>query len=350
MLYLIKSALLIEESNDILDNDKYCSVFKVGYAKEINSRYTSYRTENVSCKLIRSREGGKSEEYMLHLILRGLGLNIDKGREWYKLDPKVIEIFDKPIDELKKMLWENRGDYFPEGIFQPRGRRPAINNHFRSLGHELFTLLYEEFVPESERDSFGSEIYLTGDNQVVRQKTPKVDYFFRRYLETINRKKRDTIPEDIPGSIEQTEFLYRFRAANRFNEKLKMYCEFGDTYPDQLDSVDFKLNEPKFRKYYNYYGTSGCKSRNYLEKNLIDGWKDEDSEDDLKELIFSRFEVGGRYTMKYIKNTLKDFYCRLDISKTPKATDLEKYFKLSKTRVTMPDKSVKDGYKLSEKE
>ena len=85
MLYLIKSAQLIEESENILVKDLYESVFKVGYAKEIGSRYSTYRTENVSCKLVRTREGEREEEYILHLILRGLGLNIDKGREWYKL-------------------------------------------------------------------------------------------------------------------------------------------------------------------------------------------------------------------------------------------------------------------------
>lgn len=38
MLYLIKSAQLSTESEDIFEEDKYRSVFKVGYAKEIVSR------------------------------------------------------------------------------------------------------------------------------------------------------------------------------------------------------------------------------------------------------------------------------------------------------------------------
>ena len=56
--------------------------------------------------------------------------------------------------------------------------------------------------------------------------------------------------------------------------------------------------------------------------------------------------TGGRYAMKEIKQKLSEIYSLLGISKTPKATNLGKYFKLTKTRVTLPDKTVKDGFKL----
>ena len=51
-------------------------------------------------------------------------------------------------------------------------------------------------------------------------------------------------------------------------------------------------------------------------------------------------------SMKEIKQKLSEIYSLLCISKVPKATDLGKYFKLIKTKVTLSDKTVTNGFKL----
>ena len=43
---------------------------------------------------------------------------------------------------------------------------------------------------------------------------------------------------------------------------------------------------------------------------------------------------------------LREIYNILGISKTPKATDLGNYFTLVKTKVTLPDKSLSNGFRL----
>ena len=140
-----------------------------------------------------------------------------------------------------------------------------------------------------------------------------------------------------------------FYKTGRFEDKMKMYCDFCDIYRDNQDimsSLDHKIKDSKFKGYYTFYGTSGCSSRYFEEKKLISGFRDYMKGDKLETLVYTNFKTGGRYAMKEIKQKLSEIYSLLGISRTPKATDLGKYFKLTKTKVTLPDKTVKDGFKL----
>ena len=70
-----------------------------------------------------------------------------------------------------------------------------------------------------------------------------------------------------------SDFLdYHFYRTGRFEEQMRMYCEFCDTYggnQDIMSSLDHKIKDSKFKGYYTFYGTSGCSSRNYKEAELI---------------------------------------------------------------------------------
>lgn len=140
-----------------------------------------------------------------------------------------------------------------------------------------------------------------------------------------------------------------FFTTGLFPEKLKMYCEFMDTYQDNkylTDAVTFKIGDSRYRDYYNFYGTSGCSAKGFQEYKLKPGIMDSSEEDKLKAAICVEFKSGERYTMKELKIKLAGIYKKLGIIKTAKAKDLEKYVKLSRTRITLPDKSVENGYKI----
>ena len=70
-------------------------------------------------------------------------------------------------------------------------------------------------------------------------------------------------------------------------------------------------------------------------------------ESELSSIIYSKFKVDSRYTLKEIKSTLQDIYRDLDITTKAKATDLGKYFKLE--RIKFFDSQTKkriEGYLL----
>ena len=127
-----------------------------------------------------------------------------------------------------------------------------------------------------------------------------------------------------------------FYSTNIFEDKMRMYCEFMDKYSRNkyiLNSIIHKV-DPKFKTYYDLYGTSGCRAVSYEEANLKEKSSNDIKNIDLKSQFISIFKIGSRYTLKDIKTIVKDTYSNLNISKTPKASDLESYFDVSEVKIT----------------
>ena len=140
----------------------------------------------------------------------------------------------------------------------------------------------------------------------------------------------------------------KFYSTGIFKYKMKMYCEFMDKYQGNKvvsDIIYFKIKDPKYRKYYNFYGTKGCSVKDYEEKKLEEGMIDVSKSDELSSVVYKKFQVNSRYTLKEIKSVLQDIYRDLGITSKPKATDLGKYFSLSSVSITENGKRV-NGYLL----
>ena len=149
---------------------------------------------------------------------------------------------------------------------------------------------------------------------------------------------------------EVQEFLdTKFYSTGLFHEKMRLYCEFMDKYSgdkEVSDMIYFKIKNSDFRKYYNFYGTSGCSAKKYIKKLLEEGMMDVSKESELSSAIFNKFKAGDRFTKKDVKQILQDIYRDLGITSKAKATDLGRYFKLTRTCITLPDKTVENGFKL----
>ena len=142
----------------------------------------------------------------------------------------------------------------------------------------------------------------------------------------------------------------KFYKTGIFREKMKMYCEFMDKHKgnkEVSDIIYYKIKNSDFRKYYNFYGTKGCSAKKYQKENLELGMIDISKNDELSSVVYKKFQIGSRYTLKEIKSTLQDIYRDLGITSNPKATDLEKFFKLTRTRITLSNKIVENGFKLA---
>ena len=137
----------------------------------------------------------------------------------------------------------------------------------------------------------------------------------------------------------------KFYKTGLFHEKMRMYCEFMDKYngnKEVSDMIYFKIKDPKYRKYYNFYGTSGCRAVSYKEKGLKLGMIDTSKSDELSSAIHNKFKVGEKYLKKDIKPILQDIYRDLGITTSkPKTTDLGKYFNLTRVRIKQ-----QEGYLL----
>ena len=141
----------------------------------------------------------------------------------------------------------------------------------------------------------------------------------------------------------------KFYSTGIFKYKMKMYCEFMDKHKgskEVSDIIYYKIKDPKYRKYYNFYGTSGCSAVNFEEKKLLLGMINESKDSELSSIIYKRFKIGDRVIPSEVKIILQDIYRDLGITSKAKATDLGKYFKLARTKITLPDKKTKEGYLL----
>ena len=120
-----------------------------------------------------------------------------------------------------------------------------------------------------------------------------------------------------------------------FREKMRMYCEFMDKHKgskEVSDSLYYRIKDDKYRRYYNFYGTKGCRARLFREDRLYSGLMNVSKESELSSVIYSKFKSNSKYTLKEIKVALQDIYRDLGITDKPKATDLGKYFKLERIK------------------
>ena len=145
---------------------------------------------------------------------------------------------------------------------------------------------------------------------------------------------------------EVENFLRKFEEVPYFTDKMRLLCEssfIGRDLDDILNCV------PMIFK--NYYITLGPdKIRNLQYKNSVLSAEyeriknNQQNSSNLEELIYSVFQVGGKYLKSDIKNMLSDIYNKSEIKLTAKATDLEKYFEVRAGKITNKETGKRDHY------
>jgi hypothetical protein len=333
MLYLIKSY-----------GPRGKKIYKVGYTTSLDNRLYNYFSHNPFIELISVREGNEELEKLIHVCLYSLGYKFTKGGkldEWFIGDlSKIQYIFHSTKNYLEKVIWRNRNKAFSiDGI-----------DNINSDSFKLLRRLYKE-----NNYRISSSRYITKDDKVIKTKTLDLDILFyklllRNFPEDINIKD---VSSDVSIDLEEEVdnfLLYDFNTTRIFEKRMKAYCSFmdylGRNKEEASDIFYFKTKDPRFRKYYNFYGTKGCSSFKYREKELEQGMINSSKELDISSIIYSKFKVGDRVIPGEVKVILQKIYQENGITSKAKATDLGKYFNLKRTRVTLSDKKIKEGFKL----
>ena len=334
MLYLIKS---------YGPKGKLEPIYKVGYTNFFEKRLNQYFGHNPFIELISVREGDEELEILIHISLYSLGYRFQRdGRlnEWFIGNlSKIQYIFHSSKRYLEKVVWRNRDRAFS-----------VDDINIRSDSFKLLRRLYKEY-----NYRINGNKYITKDDKVIKTNTSDLDILFYKLLlknfpEDIDIK--DAFPDiSIELEKEVQDFLdNKFYSTGIFEKKMKMYCEFMDLHQgnkEVSDIIYFKIKDPKYRKYYNFYGTPGCRAASYKEKSLKLGMIDVSKIDELSSVIHKKFQINSRYTLKEIKSTLQDIYRDLGITSKPKATDLDKYFSLTRTKFSDPKTKKRiEGYLL----
>ncbi len=129
------------------------------------------------------------------------------------------------------------------------------------------------------------------------------------------------------------------------SDKFKYICSLDDS---TISSCLPHLPEI-FTNYYTVLGSERIRALGY---NITDMKREYEGvignqNIDIKSIILSSFNVGGRYTKTSIKEKLSSIYSSSGYSKTPKATDLENYFEVSVCRIPNKETGKRDaGYEI----
>ena len=292
-------------------------------------------------------------------LLSNTGLNLSQivGRQRYRENPfkNTISVFYKTTgnlqsrEEFDRVQEERRNETrnLLEG-FENLTKEQQIS-YVSKLRDSIQVSQYSrDFVSISSKTGqpvHNSFIELADERAwEVSQK----DYQDRIAVTKVMEEKGYFVSEDNNQDNVPEDFKAIFNRTNIFAEKLKIYCEYLDFISgDQrlTDIVKFSVKDPDYQKFYEFYGTKGCKAKLFQRGELERGMKDTLNLEVNKNQIYNLFEVGKRYTLKDIKLSLGSLYRSNNISKTPKAKDLEEYFNVTEVKIYDPvTKKQSKGY------
>ena len=316
-------------------------IYKIGFSEDSNieNRLNSYFYMNPGSEVISLRQGDEVLEDLIHYYLGYRYQKNNKLDEWFIGNPEVLNIFHISQESLESKLWKYRDKIF---------NIDKIKSD-KSSDFQLFRYLYLK-----NKDNFIGERYRVIENKELVKLNPKeIDVVFYNSLlkyypeEIILTSNISEYQSDLEKEVQ--DFLdNKFYKTGIFREKMKMYCEFMDLHQgskEVSDIIYFKIKNPKYKDYYNFYGTKGCRSVSYKEDKLKIGMINVYKDDELFSVVHKKFQVNSRYTLKEIKIVLQDIYRDLGITSKAKATDLGKYFNLSSVSITENGKRV-NGYLL----
>lgn len=146
------------------------------------------------------------------------------------------------------------------------------------------------------------------------------------------------------------DFLNNFYNLPGSYYRLKALCEF-----ENKSEINIILKSlPPDENLVNYYETLGPERLRSLSYNITNIKKEiKDLKIDtslLSNKIFDNFREGERYSKSDIKSILGKIYEDLEYSRTPKATDLERYFELRACQVPNKETGKRDnGFEIIKK-
>ena len=262
--------------------------------------------------------------------MESYGLFLEKQKERREETKKLLDLYNTAtIDQQQAYIKKLKSDI----------EVSKYSDDFVSISRKTGEPVYNSFIEISQERGWE-----------VSQKEYQDKISVTKSLESLTSnisEYRSEIEKEVDNFL-----TYNFNTTGIFKHKMQMYCSFMDylerNKEEASDIFYFKTKDPRFRKYYNFYGTSGCKAVSYEEKNLEQGMINISKNDELSFSINNKFKVGERYTLKEIKSVLQDIYRDLGITSKPKATDLDKYFSLTRTKFSDPKTKKRiEGYLLN---
>jgi len=165
----------------------------------------------------------------------------------------------------------------------------------------------------------------------VSRKEYQDDITIRRGIESLGNEVVD-IKESDKMKEEYQYLLENFDNDNNFVRRMKMLCDINKKYPNFFSIYGPYLQNIiplTYQNYINLIGFEAIGSMKYQESEIVSYIERRNMDlSGFSSHIISLFSIGQKYSKATIKEMLRKFYEENNITKTPKATDLEEYFNL----------------------
>ena len=307
------------------------TIIKIGYTgeKSKKSRFSLYLTENPTIQTLFLVEGGtERDEKNLHRFFKKF---LVYGQEWFKDVPEIIEFFTN--HKTKESLRELE-EY-------------KLNNHQTqkaNINKKKFKNKFQSQIMIASRVIGGGDskkekriekyLWYKFDNGI----SDVIGREFSEYKEEIIKKTIEYKQEEKNNKLIKS-FREEFNRDGVFVRRMKMLCDCYFSDPEFFVSYDKTLQTIIPREYQNYINLLGFERIRALKYQELDLKREISATSSLKEdFITTLFTIGSKYSKKQIKDGLKKYYEENNITKTPKATDLEEYFNLKPIKVKIDDK------------
>ena len=149
------------------------------------------------------------------------------------------------------------------------------------------------------------------------------------------------------------EYLEKFNSFNTYVEKLRYLCEGITDESKRVKILDFI--PLSFRNAYLIFGPVKLKSLSYKKSRIEEEYElvknNQSIDNTLRDLIFSEFSIGDRFSKGHIKAKLVEIYSKIGYKANAKATDLSRWFNLRRTQVLNKETGKTDnGFVLLKKD
>ena len=305
------------------------SILKVGYASDIDRRLNTYFACAPYTELINTKEGDFTDETMLHIYLHYLDFG-ELGNEWYKDCQEVIDIFNSDLNDVLKKVWDNRDSIFSlidlDQVYKVEVYRRALKRYRPA-----------DFIPA---DRFS---YDASSDKILR---------INKTGEAIDEAYQLRLDQEIllnnPNLNQEVSSLYsEYSIDSNFERRMRLLCDFIDNnsevYKNNIDTISVLMYRQV--QYIEILGASKIRSRSCIESEIKKEINNVMSSGNIISDLLDRFKVGFRYSLKYIKESLKEIYIKRSITSTPKASDLEKYFEVKKCLINEAGRMI-HGYEI----
>ena len=200
--------------------------------------------------------------------------------------------------------------------------------------------LYKKNINKFERSQ-----YKVVGGKVYKTKAKEVDIdFWNLFIKNEIGNHSIDVGDPIANDFLKKEFY----STGIFVKKMEAFCRFMDSNKENKGVIDLVLGmvDSKFNNYYSLFGTSGCRSVCYRENILADRLRERSLEENIRRKVIEVFEVGKRYSRKDAKGMLKDILDSFGLSRTPKATELEKWLDIKPAFILLNDGKKDHGFEI----